>query len=526
MNNKKRLRILTLFWFICMISIEVILLTFQVNFNIYGNQFGNDIQINRGKILDRNGNELVSNCYRKSLVVNPLNIGESEKEKIIRKLSKILNLPEKVLSEKLNMKSNFVWVKRILGYSEIEKLSNLLSYNKIFLVDEKYRNYHLSVATSPLLGFVGVDNQGLYGLEAVLDQWLREGNNVYLTIDKDLQATCANYLREGVEKYKAKGGYIGILDVSSGEILAFSMLPDYDYRESLDSLIDKIHEKNPINFIIEPGSVFKIITASIALEEGIVNLNETVECRGEEKVNGHTIRCTEEHGKVNLEKAIEKSCNIYFYHLAQKIPNSVWYKYFKRLHILDPIDSDINLTLKDSLIPDINSSKFTKGTLGFGQGIGFTPLKILWLLSYVGNNGNLKTLHLIKKIEDLKGKNIYNDKTEEFSVVSPDTSKKILSYMFGVVERGTASNLNLKGLKIAGKTGTAQVAKDNGYIPGVYNHLFYGFLFLQNKTYAIIVILLEPKIGKYAKDTVVPIFKEIAKRLVIYDGRWVQNEKF
>jgi len=518
MKDYRRLKIFIIFWILSIIFIDGFLFRIQVQEPIKREILKREKE--RGIIYDRWGRELVFNISRKSLAINPSNINDKEKDLLIDKLSLCLNISKNNLIKKFNYKGNFVWIKRILSPREIKMLKDVISDNKVFFVNETFRTHPISIGTSPLLGIVGVDNQGLFGLEAILDPYLSEGKNIFLTIDKDLQYLCASYLKEGIEKYKAKGGIVGVLDVNSGEILSYAIIPDFDIKEeSLADIIERLKDNYPLNYIYEPGSIFKILTTAIALEEKIIDPKWEIVCKGKEEVDNHIIHCTKEHGKVNLEKAIIDSCNIYFYHLSQKIGANLWYKYLNRFNLISPISGDIIISLKDYLCPNLYESKFTLGTIGFGQGIALSPLKILWSFSAVANDGWINELHLIKKIEDEKGIIIFkNEPKKLYQAISSDTSKKILSYLFGVVNKGTANNLNIKGYMIAGKTGTPEVAKNNGY-NDIYNHFFLGFLFLNDKTYAIIVMLEEPKIGKYARETVVPIFREIVKKLILYGMR-------
>ncbi|MGB9857697.1 MAG: peptidoglycan D,D-transpeptidase FtsI family protein [Dictyoglomaceae bacterium] len=516
MISYKRLKIFVIFWLFSLLFVEIFLFRLQIA-EIFLSPTKANILKERGIIYDRWGRELVYNVKRKSLAINPSNISMEEKNKIAERLSKDLDIPKSIILDKLNTKTSFVWIKRILSPSEVNRIQDLISENKIFFKEEPYRTYPLSLATSPLLGLAGVDNQGLYGLEAVLDSWLKDGKNVYLTIDKDLQSICANYLKDGIERFDAKGGSIGIIDVGSGEILAFAIMPDFDIKESLSDLVKKLQDNYPLNAVFEPGSVFKIMTTIIALEENLVDPNEEINCEGKEEINGHIIQCTKKHGRVNLEKAIVESCNIYFYKLSQKISADLWYKYLRLFNLDAPLQGDLIINPKDFLIPNLKESDFTRGTIGFGQGIAFSPIKLLWSFSSIANDGWLNQLHWIKRIEDSTGNVIFeNSPVRLLQVISPKTSKKVLEYLVKVVKEGTANNLKLEGYKVAGKTGTAQVSGKNGYKEGAYNHFFLGYLFLPEKTYAIIIMLQEPKKGNYARETVVPIFGEIVKRLAIY----------
>ncbi|MCS7201911.1 MAG: penicillin-binding protein 2 [Dictyoglomus sp.] len=520
MINYKRLKIFVISWLSALVFVEIFLFKIQFRPMLLG--YEKNTSIKRGIIYDRKGEELVFNVYRKSLAINPLNISKKERDKIIEGLSRDLSLSKDTLRNKLAQNTNFIWIKRILSPYEVNKIKKYLSNDKIFLVEEPYRAYPLSLATSPLLGIVGVDNQGLYGLEAILDPWLREGKNVYLTLDKELQVICANYLKKGIENYKAKGGMIGIIDSNTGEILALAIMPSFNIEEeSLWDIIENFQNFYPLNSIYEPGSVFKIITAVIALEENLVDPLEKVECKGEEEIDGHIIRCVKNHGKVNLERAIVESCNIYFYKLSKGISPSIWSKYIRLFNLDLPIPGDVILNPRDFLISNFKESSFTRGTIGFGQGIALSPIKLLWSLSALANYGWLNELHLIKRIEDLEGKIVFKNSPVRLSkIISEKTCENLLNYLQKVVKEGTANNLNLDGYKIAGKTGTAQVSKENGYENEILNHFFLGYLFLPENTYTIIVMLQEPKIGKYARETAVPIFGEIIKRLVIY-GRTI-----
>lgn len=519
MINYRRLKIFVIFWIFSLFFIKLFL--FRVQFNVTFKGYANP-SIKRGIIYDRNGEELAFNINKNSLAINPLNISKEEKNELIERLSKDLNISKDTLKTKFNSNSNFVWIKRILTSCELNRVRRYLANNKIFLVEEPHRAYPVSLATSPLLGLVGVDNQGLYGLEAILDPWLREGKNIYLTIDKKMQIICGNYLKKGIESYKAKGGMIGIIDVNTGEMLALAVMPSFDVeKEGIWNILEGLRDYYPLNAIYEPGSVFKIITAIIALEENLIDPIKEIECKDKENIDGHMIKCVKGHGKVNLEKAIVESCNIYFYRLSKKINPNLWNKYIRLFNLDLPIPGDIIVNSKDFLISNLKESDFTRGTVGFGQGVALSPIKLLWSFSCIANKGWLNELHWIKKIEDQQGKVIFNNSPVRLSqIISEETSNKILSYLYKVVKEGTANSLNWKGYNIAGKTGTAQISVRNGYKNNALNHFFFGYLFLSEKTYAIIVMLQEPKIGNYARETVVPIFGEILKKLVIY-GRMI-----
>lgn len=511
-----RLRIFFTLWILVLIFIE--------GFIIYSQVFGSENKLflrptlERGLILDRNGYELSFNVKRNSIAANPSLFNALERNKIADILSKGLNLSKNDILTKLSSKTTFVWIKRILSESEYNKVKKYIDGKKIFVIEENYRSYPLKIGTSNLLGFVGVDSQGLYGLEALLDNYLNQGKNVYLTIDKNLQEIVSIYLRDYIREYEAKGGFIGIMYLNTGEILALSSLPDIDVNASLSDIIKSSQNiRSPLYSLYEPGSLFKIITSGIAIEERIVNPLETIYCGGEEITKeGYRVRCTEPHGIVNLENAFVKSCNIYFYHLAQKIPFSVWNKYFGLMEINNPIPMDIKFMDKDSIVPDIERSIVNRGTIGFGHGLAINPIKMLWVFSVFANEGSLLKPRLIKGI----GENMEDSKKEVLrQVFSKETSEEVLKLMTEVIKKGTAKRLSNLKYYIAGKTGTAQVSTAKGYLD-VYNHFFIGYLFLEDKKYSILIMLEEPKRGRFAAETVVPLFGEIVKRLAIY-GRMI-----
>jgi len=515
--NITRARIFLTFWIIIIFFIEIFIIILQLGGGISYPQARTK---DRGIILDRNGEEIVFNIKRKSLAINPKSIERKERNKLISILCRNLKISSKELSQKINLPYEFVWVKRMLSDEEVKRIEKYVDNRKIILIEEPYRAYPIGIGISNLIGFVGVDNQGLSGLEAYFDSYLRDGSNICLTIDKNLQELLTMYLREYMKEYDADGAFGGIIDLNTGEIIALSTLPEIDLNKSLDEIIEQNNKiRNPLNTVLEPGSLFKVITTAIALEEKLVDLNFSVYCKGEEIVDGYKVRCTESHGVVNLEDALVKSCNIYFYYLAKKIPVSIWEKYFKLLGLDSDIPLDVKIFSRDTIVPDIKSSIVTHGTIGFGHGIGMTPLKMLWVLSFAGNDGFLLKPKLIKKIEN-NDKTIYTSKPEIYrQIFSKDTSLQVLNYMFQVVKRGTANTLSNLNYKIAGKTGTAQVSEKFGYT-SFYNHFFLGYLFLDDKKYCILVMLDKPKKGRFARETVVPIFGEIVKKLSIY-GRLI-----
>ncbi len=510
-----RARIFFTFWILILFFVEGFIIYSQVSKS--ENIVFIPLNSERGLIFDRNGYELTLNIKRKSLAANSSILNDIERNRIATLLSKELNLTKRDVLSKLNLKASFVWIKRILSENEYDRIKKYVDGRKIFVVEENYRSYPLKIGTSNLLGFVGVDSQGLYGLEAFLDNYLSKGKNVYLTIDKNLQEIVSIYLRDYVKEYEAKGGFAGIMDLNTGEILVLASLPDIDTNRSLTEIINSSQNiKCPLYSLYEPGSLFKIITAGIALEEKIIDPSETVYCKSKEISDGYKVKCTEPHGIVNLEDAVVKSCNIYFYHLAKKIPYSIWKKYFDLLSIDNPVPIDVKFMEKDTTVSDIEESIVNRGTIGFGHGIAMNPLKMLWIFSVFGNDGILLEPKLIKGI----GKVSEESHREVFrQVFSKETSEEILKLMTEVVKRGTAKNLSTLKYYIAGKTGTAQVSTSKGYID-IYNHFFVGYIFLGDKKYSILIMLEEPKKGRFAAETVVPLFGEIVKRLAIY-GRMI-----
>lgn len=519
--NTFRVRLFFSFWLSIIFFVEIFLIATQIsakpNYYVYYSKYSE-----RGLILDRNGKDLVLNTKRKSLALNPKIINKNERKKIISILSKKLNLSEEDLAQKFTQNLEFIWIKRMLSQEEYNKISNYIDGKKLFIIEEPYRSYPLKLGTSNLLGFVGVDIQGLYGLEAFLDHYLKQGSNVFLTIDKNLQEVVSSYLKDYVQDFEAEGGFIGILDLNTGEILSLASLPDIDLNKSLSDLIVQSKKvKSPLYSLYEPGSLFKIVTAGIALEEKIADPFETIFCKGEEINDGYKVRCTEVHGNVNLREAIIKSCNIYFYHLSQKIPFSIWEKYLKLLGIYEKVPLDVELLVKDYILPDFKNSVITKSTMGFGHGLALNPVKMLWVFSCFGNDGFLIRPKLIKKMEKVKENKNLNTKEESLyrQVFSRETTYEILNYMTEVIKKGTANNISYLKYNIAGKTGTAQVSTAEGYLDQ-YNHFFVGYLFLGEKKYCILIMLESPKKGRFARETVVPLFGEIVKRLAIY-GRMI-----
>uniref|UniRef100_A0A7C3RRL0 Penicillin-binding protein 2 n=1 Tax=Dictyoglomus thermophilum TaxID=14 RepID=A0A7C3RRL0_DICTH len=515
--NIIRARIFLTFWIITIFFIEIFIIILQLGGGISYSQTRTK---DRGIILDRNGEEIVFNVKRKSLAINPKGIESKERKKIISILSNNLKLSSDELYKKIDLPYEFVWIKRMLSDEDVKRIEKYVDNKKIILIDEPYRTYPIGIGISNLIGFVGVDNQGLSGLEAYFDSYLRNGYSIYLTIDKNLQELLTMYLREYMKEYNADNAFGGIMDLNTGEIIALTTLPEIDLSRNLDEIIEQNNRfRNLLNTVLEPGSLFKVVTTAIALEEKLVDVNFSVYCKGEEIIDGYKVRCTEHHGLVNIEDALVRSCNIYFYYLAKKIPASIWEKYFKLLGLDSDIPLDVKIFSGDTILPDVKSSIVMHGTLGFGHGIGMTPLKMLWTLSFVGNDGFLVKPKLIKKIEN-NGKTIYTSKSEIYrQVFSKDTSLQTLNYMFQVVKRGTANILADLNYKIAGKTGTAQVSGKFGYT-SYYNHFFLGYLFLDDKKYCILVMLDKPKKGRFARETVVPIFGEIVNKLSIY-GRLI-----
>ena len=505
------------------------------------------ISADRGLILDRNGKILAGNITTTSLVVVPKQI--TNKEYASKEISKILNVPYEEIYRHLSKNTSIERIHpegRGLSYEVADKINNL-HVDGVYLLKESKRYYPHKNVLSHVLGYVGIDNQGLSGIEYTYDKYLKgtsgsikylsdgkgkklnlsesydepySGMNVLLTIDLDLQLAIENELDIATYKYNPDNSLILAMDPNNGEVLAMASRPSFDSNNYKNYSIETINRNLPIWKTYEPGSTFKIITYAAAIEENIVNIFEdTFYDSGKIKVEGGTLHCWkhEGHGLETYLEVIQNSCNPGFVTLGLKLGKEKLMKYIKEFGFGKKTGIDLNGEGKGILFKEENMKELELATTAFGQGISVTPIQQVKAVSAAINGGNLYTPYIVKGIEDsYQHELVYeNKKNLEKKVISEKTSNLVRYALETVVANGTGHNAYLENYKVGGKTGTAQKVNNGVYMSGNYILSFIGFIPADNPKLVLYVAIDNPKnVTQYGGTVAAPIAKEIFKSAV------------
>lgn len=466
------------------------------------------IEGDRGKIYDRNGTVLADNETTVSLVFIPNQI--KDKEEVARKISSILNVPYEDMLKHATKRTVMERVHpegRRLPY-EIADQINELKLDGVYLLKESKRIYPYDTLMAHTLGFVGIDNQGLSGLELIYDQVLtgaygaikylsdakgnkleltesyvqpQDGMNLTLTVNYQLQASLERELDNAVSKYNPDQALGIAMNPNTGEILAISSRPNFSARNYQDYTLEEINRNLPIWATYEPGSTFKIITLATALEEKLIDLEkDTYYDSGSVRVENARIKCWKHggHGAQTILNVVENSCNPGFVHIGNKIGKDTLFKYIRSFGFGSPTGVDLNGESKGILFPLDRVGPVELATTSFGQGVSVTPIQQITAVSAAINGGNLLTPYIVKSVNEPETNTVIKEKKPVIKrkVISEDTSKKVRYTLESVVTNGTGRPAFIDGYRVGGKTGTAQKVKDGRYMVGNYIVSFIGFL--------------------------------------------------
>lgn len=458
------------------------------------------IEANRGLILDRNGVVLADNLTTTSLVLIPNQI--KEKEKATEELAKILNVSYDEMKKHVYKKTSIERVHpegRRLSYDVAEKISNL-KLDGIYLVKEAKRYYPYGNLLSHSLGYVGIDNQGLSGLELEYDEYLtgksgaikyfsdakgnklnvsdvyvepQDGMNLYLTIDINIQKSIERELDNIVDMFSPDMALAVVMNPKTGEILGMGARPDYNPNTYQKYSQDVLSRNLPVWSSYEPGSTFKIITMATSVEEKIIDIeNDHFYDSGSVNVDGSVLKCWKAggHGDQTFLQVLQNSCNPGFVKLGQMLGKERLFSYIKKFGFGEKTGVDLNGEGQGILFPLEKVGNVELSTTAFGQGVSVTPIQQVTAVSAVVNGGYLYKPYIVKSIAEKETNTIIKEteKTLVRKVISSDTSAIMRHALESVVAKGGGKAAYIEGYRIGGKTGTAQKVKDGRYMVGNY----------------------------------------------------------
>ena len=548
----------------------------------------------RGTIYDATGKVLAQSASVWTVVLEPAYFKDYEDPEAVRRtvaqgLSQILDMDEEEVYEKTQGNSYFVYLKRRVETDVRDEINEFLENNKISagvrLIEDYKRYYPYGTVASTVLGFTGTDGQGLEGLEMQYDTELRgtagrlissqnalgtdmpfeyeqyveaeNGYDLVLTIDETVQSVLEKYLAEGVEQFKVKNGAVAIMmDVDTGAILGMATTPTYDpndpftiYDEDLQAEIDALSgdeqdeaynaaqlkqwRNKAVSDTYYPGSVFKMCTYAMGLEEGVVTEQSTFNCGGSIMVEGwnEPIHCWRHsgHGLETFREGLYNSCNPWAIHIGQLLGAETFGKYREAFGFTESTGIDLpgEATTLYHSVSDMANVAVDLATESFGQNFSITPVHMITAAASIANGGYLVTPHVVDRVVDQEGNIIQTaDTSYRRQVVSEETSAAIVDILRENVEHGTATGGYVAGYRICGKTGTSEKMdkwNEDRSQPMEYIASFCGFAPAEDPKYALLVFFDEPdgeENGGYTGGNAVagPYFAKMMEEILPYLG--------
>lgn len=578
LETKKRSMVILVFFTICIIGLIGRLFYWQI---IKGNEYKQEayalqtknrtISPKRGIIYDRNGEVLAESISVESISITPKNIKSENKEKTAKGLSEILGLDYETVLAKTKKNTADEVIAKKLDKEVTDKVRTWISEEKITgvnIYEDVKRYYPNGTLLSNVLGFCGTDNQGLEGLEVQYENILKgvpgqlivgtdglgkelplndekyipseDGLSLVLTIDEMIQYIAEKYMEQAVRDNDPDYATCTILDPKTGDVLAMVTAPNFDPNDPFSHTVESVSsnwenmssaEKTKelqnlwrnrvITDTFEPGSVFKAVTAAIAIEEGIVNdvdLKQFV-CNGKLKIEGWDMKCWRyynPHGQQSLREALMNSCNPVFMGIALTLGKVKFYDYLSALGVSKKTGIDLPGEVNGIIHSIEQVTDSTVASASFGQGFTLTQLNMLSVLSVFGNDGILMQPRIVSKILDRDGNVVQENKPVAVKqVFSKETANKVLDMMESVVSDGTGRNGKVKGYYIAGKTSTAEQGRGTSK---TYTASFVALAPATNPQVAIMVTVANPKgeLGHQGGAVCAPVASNILSEVLEY----------
>ncbi|HLY62202.1 MAG TPA: penicillin-binding protein [Terriglobia bacterium] len=491
----------------------------------------------RGAIYDRQMHPLAMSLAVESVYAVPSDI--ANKELAASLLAPLLDLDRNDLLGRLNAFKSFCWVKRKISSQEVERVLDL-NLKGIYFQKEMKRFYPKGELAAPVLGYVGLDDKGLGGLEygfkdiegkpgrVLLAEDARRqsfqsseweghaGKSLVLTLDENVQYIAEKALGQTVQKFHAAGGVAIVENPNTGEILAMAGAPSFDPNNYTDS-VPLARIDRPVSMVYEPGSVFKIVTVSAALEENLTTPNEVIDCQeGSITIAGHVIHDDERFGLLTVAEVLAHSSDVGAIKLGLRLGDDRLYEYIRRFGFGARTNVDLPGEERGILRPPSAWSAISIGAVSMGQEVGVTPIQLVSAYSAIANGGILIQPRLVR--------DVYRGNSHDTlppargrRVVSEQTAATMRQMFAGVIDHGTGTTARVSGYTAGGKTGTAQKIDASGhYSKSHYIASFAGFAPADKPAIAILVTIDSPVGAKYGRDVAAPAFASIASQTLSY----------
>ena len=496
----------------------------------------------RGQVLDRQGRELARSIETKSFFADPRDI--SDPNDTAKRIAAITGQDRDELVKRLavaiDAKKQFVWIARRINIESAKKL-DAMELKGIYSRQEPKRYYPNDSLAAHVLGFVGTDEIGLSGVEQSYNEKIRgesgkvylemdrdrrafesyevqpnPGQTVVLTIDQTIQYRTEQALGAAVERTHAKSGTAIVMDPRTGEILALANAPSFDPNQSQEYTAEA-RVNGALQNIYEPGSTFKVVAYSAAIEKGLVRPEDKIDCQmGQITVAGRLIHDHKRFGVLTIADALAQSSNVGAIKLGLLVGNESMYEYMKRLGFGSRTGIDLAGESAGLLKSLARWQPSSIGSIAMGQEIGVTPLQMATAYSVLANDGMLVKPHVVRELRSPDGVVVFQAKPETRRALKAETTAALRNMLEGVTLHGTARKAQLDGYTAAGKTGTAQKIdpKTHTYSATKYIGSFVGFAPVNNPAVVIIVVIDEPQGSYHGGDVAAPVFREIAEQIL------------
>lgn len=498
----------------------------------------------RGTIYDARGRELAVSVEVESAFAVPREVPDARSAATA--LARALDIDGGKLERLLDADREFVWVARKLDPPQARRVKEL-RLPGIYFLEESKRYYPLREVAAHALGYVGTDNHGLAGLEAMYDKVvagkpgrrtvLRDarqgmavpanlpsaapvpGNDLYLTLDAALQQIAERELAKAVERYTPQSGSVVLLDPSTGAVLALASWPTFDPNR-FASASDEARRNRPVSDAYEPGSTFKMVTAAAALEEGLIDPDETLDCEmGGITLAGVRISDHKPFGTLTFRDVIAKSSNVGTIKTSLRLSNASFYAMIRAFGFGRTSGIDLPGESPGLLMPVARWPALAKAYISFGQGISITPLQLALAFGTIANGGRLLEPYLVRQSGSAAAAKLQHpEPVERGRPVSPRTLAVLSQLLAGVTaEGGTGRGAVVAGYPVAGKTGTAQKAEPGkGYLANEFIASFAGFAPTAHPAIVAVVVIDDPRGGYHGGEVAAPIFAAIAQQALLY----------
>lgn len=554
LNRKKRMRtsLFIIFVIFSLLTVRIGWIQFvqgsELQTRAYLQQtMDRSINPKRGTIYDATGKVVLAvSSSVETVTVNPTTIAKENKEKVATALSQIFELDYETVLKKVSKYSSIETIVKKVDKDKTDELRAWMKENDIeygINIDEDTKRYYpYNNLASHVIGFCGSDNQGLDGIEVTFDEELKgtmgkiakiadgkggglldegedyipavDGKDLVLTINMSAQAIVEKYLKQAcIDNECTDGGNIIVMNPKTGDIIAMATYPDYnlndpyepnteELKQTWDSLsssdknnaLQQMWRNRAVADSYEPGSTFKLLTASAALEEGITTTDKENEfnCGGSIEIAGVRIRCWRyyrPHGSQSLREALMNSCNPVFIGLGQKIGKEKYYDYLEKFGLLSTTGIQLTGEAKGIFLAEEKVGPVELATMSFGQRFEVTPLQMIRMVSAIANGGILMEPRIVKQIIDNETGEVQNlEPKQQSRAISEETAKQVLSMMESVVAEGTGRNASVTGYRIGGKTGTSE----DGVNTNKYVTSFVGVAPISDPEVVILITLYNP----------------------------------